>query len=182
MAHIIHRLQGDHRNITRILDLLEKQLALFRQDRIPDFALMGDAMHYIVHYHDLFHHPGEDIVLQRLEERETAALELAEELRSQHSDLARSGKAFLKALQGAESEGMVSRDALEASASGYIGALRAHIRKEEDEFFPLALRALGAADWEAVHAALTFAEDDPVFGAQIAARYQALYDYLAQSR
>ena len=71
---IIDELSEDHGNIARILNLLEAQLAAFRADRDPDYTLMSDAMHYIIHYQDLFHHPKEDIMLGKLTTRDPGVM------------------------------------------------------------------------------------------------------------
>jgi hemerythrin-like domain-containing protein len=182
MSDIIARLRKDHSNIDKILTLLEGQLGVFRRGSVPDYALMIDAMRYLVQYHDLFHHPREDVLLGRLGERHASARPIVDELGRQHASLAQGGKLVLESLQGVESEEIISRDALASQCRDYITLLRRHMRQEEAELFPLALNELDRRDWDAIAAATTAQAQDPVFGGEVAAEYRGLYHYLVQQR
>ena len=179
MRTIIDELTKDHANISRIITLLEVQLAAFHVDRHPDYTLMSDAMHYMIHYQDLFHHPKEDAVLVKLLTRQASARPVTDELSKQHAELAQKGKQFLELLLSVESEEMVTRTALESSGREYVALLRAHIAKEESELFPRALAALDNADWRDIDEQMA-SRHDPVFGGSVEQEYRALYDYLKQ--
>ncbi len=180
MPSIVERLHADHAHFARVLSLLEQQLVEFKKDKVPNYALMMDAMHYLMHYSDEFHHPNEDILLHVLKEREPAT-PVVDELTQQHIVLAEQGRRFFDCLQRADSDAVVLRRELERSGYEYIALLRRHMDTEEKEAFPLALRALGAEDWSAIDAAVNL-QVDPVFGDSVAQEYQALYDYLADQR
>jgi hemerythrin-like domain-containing protein len=177
MSNIVERLHKDHVHIARVLNVLEQQLAEFHKDKIPNYALMMDAMHYLMHYCDEFHHPNEDILLGALKKRKPAT-PVADELTQQHIVLADKGRRFFDCLQRADSEEMIARQALEKSGYDYVGLLREHMHKEENDAFPLALRALRAEDWHAIDAAVKL-HADPVSGESVAEEYRALYNYLA---
>ena len=179
MPGIIEELTKDHANISRIINLLEVQLAAFHADRHPDYSLMSDAMHYMIHYQDLFHHPKEDIVLEKLTTRDAAARPVINELSHQHVELAQRGKHFLELLLSVESEEMITRAALESAGRQYIALLRAHIQKEESELFPRALAVLHDDDWRVIDEQMA-TQHDPVFGGSVEQEYLALYDYLKQ--
>ena len=176
---VIDELSREHANIARIINLLEEQLAVFRADRHPDYALMSDAMHYMIHYQDLFHHPKEDIVLGKLMTRDPVARPIIDELSHQHAELAEKGKHFLELLLSVESEEMITRAALESAGQQYIELLRSHIRKEESELFPRALAALHNDDWRDIDSQVT-SQQDPIFGESVEQEYRVLYDYLKQ--
>ncbi len=180
MSDIIERLRKDHVHFARVLNLLEQQLAEFRTDKIPGYALMMDAMHYLMHYSDEFHHPIEDILMGALKKREPTT-PVADELTQQHSVLAEKGRRFFDYLQRADSEAMILRQALETSGYEYVGLLREHMHKEENDAFPLALRTLRTEDWRAIDAALKL-QADPVFGESVAEEYRTLYNYLTGRR
>lgn len=180
MSNIIERLHKDHTHFGRVLGVLERQLAEFHKDKIPNYALMMDAMHYLMHYSDELHHPNEDILLRVLKEREPAT-PVVDELTQQHGVLAEKGRRFFECLQRADSEAMILRQTLETSGYEYVDLLRAHMHKEENEAFPLALRALRAEDWRAIEAAVKL-KVDPVFGESVAEEYRALYNYLADQQ
>jgi hemerythrin-like domain-containing protein len=179
MPSIIDELSEDHANIARIVNLLEAQLAAFHADKYPDYALMSDAMHYMIHYQDLFHHPKEDIVLGKLTTRDAGARAVIEELSRQHAELADKGKRFFELLLSVESEEMIARDTLESAGRDYIALLRAHMQKEESELFPRAMAALHDNDWRDIDEQMT-SKQDPIFGGSVEQEYSALYDYLKQ--
>ena len=52
---------ADHVNFGRLLNLLEKQLALFDTGASPDYDLMLDILYYMTHYADVVHHPKGDL-------------------------------------------------------------------------------------------------------------------------
>jgi hemerythrin-like domain-containing protein len=176
---IIDELSKDHANITRIINLLEVQLVAFHADSHPDYTLMSDAMHYMIHYQDLFHHPKEDSMLAMLATRDPGAYPIIDELSREHAELAEKGKQFLELLLSVESEEMITRAALESAGQQYIALLRGHIRKEESELFPRALTALKNDDWRDINEQVT-ARQDPIFGGSVEQEYRALYDYLKQ--
>lgn len=179
MHSLIDQLSKDHANINRIINLLEVQLAAFHADRHPDYTLMSDAMHYMIHYQDLFHHPKEDVVIAKLMARQASARPVIDELSKQHVELAQSGKHFLELLLSVESEEMITRAALESAGRQYIALLRAHIEREESELFPRALATLHDDDWRDIDEQMA-SRHDPVFGGPVEQEYRALYDYLKQ--
>jgi hemerythrin-like domain-containing protein len=179
MSSIIDELSKDHANISRIINLLEVQLAAFHADKQPDYILMSDALRYMINYQDLFHHPKEDMVLGKLTIRDGAARPVIEEFSRQHGELAQKGKRFLELLLSVESEEMIPRDALESAGREYIALLRAHVGKEESELFPRALAALHDDDWRDIDRQMA-SKEDPIFGGSVEQEYRALYDYLKQ--
>ena len=69
MARVLDDLHEDHKNIARVLALLNHELETLADAHSPDYELVEDIMRYVTGYPDTQHHPTEDIVFQRLEER-----------------------------------------------------------------------------------------------------------------
>ena len=61
MTNDIDKLQSEHTDFAKLLDLLEAQIGLFHRGEQPDYNLMLDIFYYMTHYPDRFHHPKEDL-------------------------------------------------------------------------------------------------------------------------
>ena len=73
MPRAIAQLQLDHRNMTRLLDLLRRELDAYRAGQALDVDLLGSIMEYSLHYPDLCHHPLENLIYEKLVQRDPAA-------------------------------------------------------------------------------------------------------------
>lgn len=175
MSEIMNQLKTDHRNISRLLDLLDEQLAAVHRETIVDFELMHDIMEYMTHYPDRVHHPMEDLVFQRLQRHDPDAGPILERLEREHRGLAEKGSAFFEALRQVVDGAMVERKEIEAQGKDYVEFLRKHMAYEDAEAFPLAERNLEDEDW--VFVATSLAErTDPVFGPIVADQFRELFE------
>ncbi len=175
MSEVIKRLNAEHRNIAKLLDLLEAELAIFHTGEQPDFELMLDVMDYLTHYPDTFHHPKEDLVFGRLRQLDGSSHHIVEKLLKEHESLAREGIEFRNALRGmVNDEALMLRDTLEHLGTHYAEALRSHLYTEEVQVFPLALEVLKPSDWKEIDERIN-QRDDPLFGAAVAVEFQDLF-------
>ena len=60
MSEIILRLQDEHTNISRILDLIEQEMTVFDAGDVADFHLLQEIMDYYLDYPEACHHLKED--------------------------------------------------------------------------------------------------------------------------
>ena len=60
MFEVMRQLHEDHERVARLLDLMDEQISAIQAAARADFELMLNAMHYILHYADEFHHPREE--------------------------------------------------------------------------------------------------------------------------
>lgn len=174
MCEILERLNADHRNMARLLVLLEYELSVLQADGDPDIALMRDAMHYLTHYSDRFHHPVEDRVFDRAQDQVPALRELVGRLRRDHVQLAEDGRALYEVLMEVQSDVAVRRDVLITLAEHYITSQRAHMDLEEGQLFPLARRHLDGAWWSALVDEVD-SKRDPLFGRMLEQEYRYLH-------
>jgi hemerythrin-like domain-containing protein len=173
MARVLDDLHEDHKNIARVLALLNHELETLANTHSPDYELVEDIMRYVTGYPDTHHHPTEDIVFQHLKERapETAA-DIAAIL-AEHHRLVEAGTKFLKAIEAVEHEAMMPRTRLLALGRAYAELLEGHMDSEEGNLFPRARAQLTEADWEAI-AAEVEARPDPLFGPARQAEFRNL--------
>ncbi len=162
MAQLLERLQQDHRNLTSLLNVFEEQVDVFEGGGRPDYDLMIASMSYFLNYPDLFHHPCEDRIHERMKTSAPAAAETVGDLSWQHEALAGLVRRLASAVDQIINEAEVSRDAVSELAREFLKRYRHHIRQEDNVFFPAAEVSLSAEDWAAIEEEME-AIEDPVF-------------------
>ena len=178
MPNVIRQLQIDHEHVARLLDFLAEQNQKHRSGDTPDYALMRDVMHYMVHYPDMFHHPKEDLVFARLRQRDACTHEALDRLLGEHKTIVSDGAALLTTLKALVGTAPTPPPALVLRIDGYVGALRNHMNLEEEEIFPLARLLLSRRDWQDIAGAIELIED-PIFGQVVSDDYRRLHASLA---
>ncbi len=171
----IEQLKLDHRNMARLLDLVQSELESMRAGEPPDFDLLHSVMEYALHYPDICHHPKEDVIYRRLVRRDQSAEQRVGDLMKEHAHLAELTRKLAAALHNVAQDVEVPRAWLENLVEEYIGSNRRHIAAEEQRFFPLALVTLSDEDWQEIDASAV-SKDDPLFGGRLAGQYRGLYD------
>ena len=180
MTSDIDKLQMEHSEFTKLLDLLEAQIALFHHGEQPDYDLMLDVFYYMTHYPDRFHHPKEDLAFARLAERDPEIRAKVDELARLHRVIAQSGSRFVDNLDAAVAGAMLTRESVEIPALEYVALYRGHMKLEEHELFPIAREKLRDEDWAEINAAMGSGED-PLFGRKLDERYRAIRDEIARN-
>lgn len=179
MSEVMNRLRQEHRNIIKLLDALEHQLAIFDTAETPDYDVLAGIGKYFTGFPDRCHHPKEDLIFRKLRERAPEAAEIVGDLEAEHERIGTLARHFREAIQNVLGEVEVSRDAFDTVARHFIRDQRRHLQMEEERFFPLAVEKLTPGDWAEIDARITD-EDDPVFGSDAAAEFAALRNDLLQ--
>ncbi len=177
MSRVIDQLHRDHQNASRLLDILDEYLLALPAQSTLDHIRMLDVMRYMTDYPDLFHHPREDLVLQRLVKRDPQAREAAHDILEEHQLIAEKGKRFWQRLRAAVHLPDIATGELAEHGHEYVTTMRHHMRKEESLIFPRAQEVLTATDWTEVEDTMA-ARGDPLFGEEVEAEYEALYHYI----
>lgn len=172
----IQKLLRDHGNMARLLDVLQEEMDHCRETNRADFQVLSRIMDYVLTFPELRHHPREDLILQRLQKRNPAAARQAEAIMTEHQELAALARKLSAALHNLQHGVEMQRDWFEALVRACIKANREHMRKEEDQYFPLALQALDPVDWRHLDGDPLDSKVDPLFGDRIDTEYQALHD------
>ena len=63
---VIERLSREHRNIEKLLAVLERELEVFDLGDRPDYEVIRAVISYFEVYPEVYHHPQEDLVFARL--------------------------------------------------------------------------------------------------------------------
>jgi hemerythrin-like domain-containing protein len=173
VSEILAALRQDHRNLGQLLAAVERQLARFDQGGDPDYDILQGVLDYCLTYPDLYHHPKEDLVYDRLRRRDPAAAAAIGDLQAEHRTLAEATRRFGSALRSVLQEAEFPRKAFDRIARAFLESYRRHMAMEEGTFFPAALAHLTADDWAAIDAKMK-AQKDPVFSGAGESRYAAL--------
>lgn len=153
MKELIDTLTRHHRNFERLLDIVETEVKVLENGGQPDYVLLRNIMLYLTRYAVPFHNPAEVAIGARLLEKEPAQQDLIRRLQEQQETVRRSGPALLSELDAVEAGAFILRAQIGAPGRVYAGALRRHMRMEEEELFPVARRRFGAKDWNRVTSA-----------------------------
>jgi len=172
-AKIIDVLLAEHRNIKKLLYVLEQELDAFDRSHSPDYEIMQAIIQYFLDYPEGYHHPKEDILFEKLKLRDAAIAKRIGDVEDEHElETARLQK-FAQAVSDVLAGREVLRQTFHDIVHEFITYQRAHMDKEEVMLFPAALRALKAEDWADIDARLGN-RADPLFDGQSLKKYQAL--------
>src|SRR5579859_5248159 len=84
MATIIDLLREEHRDIDKLLTVLEEELAVFDRQERPDYEVIQAAIAYFQDYPDCCHHPKEDMIFEKLKARDPVAAQSVGDLEAEH--------------------------------------------------------------------------------------------------
>lgn len=177
MNRVVDSIRQDHVNLAKLLNAVERQLALFDKGETPDYDIIRGVADYCLNYPDLYHHPKEDVIFQHLRRRDPLVVQQVGNLDAEHQALAALTRHFADAVHNVLRDAEVSREAFDKAARDFLGTYRAHMRKEEEVFLPAAERALDEADWREVEAQMA-QHEDPVFGPGGEKRFKELRQHI----
>jgi len=178
MASALAMWHAEHVDYSRLLDVLEEELAAFHEGRSPNYGLMLDVVSYLRHFPDRFHHPREDAAFARLVERDLKLELPINRVLQEHRVIAAAGEELLKRLNELVDGALIPRETLEAAAAVYLVYYRHHLATEEREILPRAAKMLTPDDWRIVASAVS-STPDPLFGAGFEERYRELRKRIA---
>lgn len=173
MTVMLDRLQEDHRNFARLLDVLENQLAIFERGEQPDYDVLTAIAGYFTGFPDRCHHPKEDLILGRLRERYPAAADVIGDLAAEHHTIDTLASDFRDAVQNVLNEVEIARTEFGGILRHFIDEQRRHMKIEQDRFFPVALEVMTPDDWSELET-MAGNERDALFDAEITDEFDAL--------
>jgi hemerythrin-like domain-containing protein len=173
MTEIIDILRQDHRNIEKLLRVLERELAVFDCSDRPDYEVLQAVISYFMDFPDACHHPKEDLIYAKLKARDPARAVAVGDIEAEHLEGARRLRRVALAVEEVLGDQDLLRDDVDHIVRDFIGHERQHMAKEEHVLFPAALSALQSADWAEV--ALQLADRyNPLNQTSLDEKYDAL--------
>jgi len=147
MATIIDLLREEHRDIDKLLVVLEEELAIFDRQERPDYEVIQAAIAYFQDYPDCCHHPKEDMIFEKLKARSPSAAERVGDVKVEHRQEAERLQRLADAVRHILLDQKIPRQAFDAVMHDFIGHQRRHMSFEERVLFPAALSVLPGEDW-----------------------------------
>lgn len=173
MPETLDSLRQDHRNFSRLLTILEQELALFDRAERPDYDILQAVIDYFREYPERCHHPKEDVVMRRLAHVDPDAAQKVGDLESEHQENTRRVENAAQAIQNVLNEQEIPRETVENVIRSFIADQRRHMSMEEDRFFPVARERLSDEDWAAVDREAV-EHEDPIFEGTVEDRFREL--------
>jgi hemerythrin-like domain-containing protein len=170
---IIDFLRREHRNIEKLLLVLERELSIFDRGERPDYEVIRAVISYFEVYPEVYHHPQEDLVFAKLRTRDPAAAAKVGDLASEHQKGGERLRRVAHALGNVLADREVLRQNVDTIIRDFIEHERRHIMMEDRDFFPAAVEALRPSDWTEIASAVT-GQKDPLFSDVVEARFNAL--------
>lgn len=140
MTKLYEQLREDHRNLVRVLDVLERQVALYdtreeENTNTPDISLILDIMDYIQHYPDRFHHPLEEASFDYLISQGQGNQAAMEAIRTEHEALSASASKLRTLLNSIRLGEPVALTQLHDALNSFHNLQLAHLKYEEKTVF-----------------------------------------------
>src|SRR5271169_5469075 len=122
---IIERLSQEHRNIERLLAILERELEVFDRGDRPDYEVIRAVISYFGVYPEVYHHPQEDLVFAKLRTRDPVAAERVGHLAREHQK----GSARLRRVAHAVDNVLADHEVLRQNVDIIVRDFIAHERR-----------------------------------------------------
>ena len=170
MSRALDIIRNEHRSIAAVLENLRRLARNGGQVPRVNAAIFGAMVNYLENFANLIHHPKEDEylfapLLQRSDRAET----LIAGLERDHAESDRALEGLRKSYARLEAAGDAGLPAFAREVEAFARAYYEHMRKEEEQLFPLAEQLLTPGDWAALDRA--FEENrDPIATGELKVR------------
>lgn len=168
-------LHQEHINLAKLLDLLREKLFSIRGEKPISYQLLKDILCYMSEVSDQRHHPKEELIYDYYLKYRCDDPALGEQLKSEHQQIVESGSALREMVEMILMDTVIPLDQFAARLEQFIVLQQRHMDFEEGQIFPALREALTEDDWRHLeHNWLYLTSDDPLFGREVAERYQEL--------
>jgi hemerythrin-like domain-containing protein len=173
MSRLIEILLKEHRNIEKLLRVLEQELDVFDRPESPDYEILQAVVEYFQDYPESYHHPKEDIVFEKLKLRDPSAVARIGDVEAEHQLEAKRLRRFAQAINDILAGREYPRQSFHNVVRDFIDHQRQHMHKEEQLLYPAAIKGLRAEDWAEIESRLNNRKD-PLFDGVAEKKFDAL--------
>ena len=174
-------LRRDHSHMRSVLMLVAHQLDHLEEYGAADYVLLANALYYMCKFPSHVHHPKEDLIFQRLSERDSTWKGEVDKLLAQHGEIYTLEDELMERVLDHPPAGSEAVRELLDKGRRYLQLQRQHSETEERLLFPQAEIALTAKDWAGIGSHIREV-DDPLFGRHATGRYRMLYEHLMRDQ
>jgi len=147
MVEIIEILRQEHRNIEKLLSVLEQELSVFARGERPDYEVVGAIIEYFKQYPDSCHHPKEDIIYEKFKALNPGRAASITDLQGEHREGAERLRRVARIIDEVINDQDLLRESVEQIVRDFIDSERKHIALEDEIIFPAIVETLKAGDW-----------------------------------
>ena len=178
MSKILDKLHNDHKNFSKLIVFLEKQLCLLEDCESSDIVTTLNAIKYMKQYPDVVHHPLENIVFEYYLKHHQQVRKEVQHLLEEHQEMPMLTDRLLTTLEAVLADEPQDRQILCDNLRAYISVQKEHMNQEEASVYPVLNSTLDDQDWENIKSELAEVED-PLFGQQVEQSYRALLQHIS---
>jgi hemerythrin-like domain-containing protein len=176
---VIEILRQEHRNIEKLLLVLEQELNVFARGDRPDYEVVHAIIAYFQVYPDAYHHPLEDEVFEKLKARDSAAAAKIGDLAADHRRGAERLRRVAEAVETVLADQELLRQTVNDIIRDFIEQERRHMAMEERNFFPAAIKALQLQDWGEIASRMTD-QSDPLFNEVVEEKFDVVRRHILE--
>jgi hemerythrin-like domain-containing protein len=136
MVEIIDILGEEHRNIEKLLRVMEQELSVFDRGERPDYEVFGAVIEFFKKYPDSCHHPKEDIIYEKFKTRDPDRTASIADLQAEHREGAVRLRRVAQAIDAVLNDQEVLRESVDRIVRDFIEDERRHIALEDEVIFP----------------------------------------------
>ncbi len=175
-------IRDEHGALSAMLRSLSMLLAEHRRHgSLPDFSVLRAMLFYVDEFPEKLHHTKEsELLFPKLRERCPQVAGVLERLDRDHARGEKAIRDLEHDLLAFEVLGESRRAAFEQAVERYIDFYLGHMRVEEEEVLPRALKHLSKEDWAELDAAF-LANRDPLTGHEPTDLYRPLFSKIVQN-
>ncbi len=148
MTRMIELLRGEHRDIERLLIVLEDEVGVFDRRERPDYDVIEAIISYFQDYPDCCHHPKEDMIFGKLKARDPSAAKSVGDVEAEHRQETDRLDRVARVVRNVLLDREVARQTLSDVMRDFIDHQRIHMAMEERTLFPAAASTLRPEDWQ----------------------------------
>ena len=156
MVEVIDILRQEHRNIEKLLRVMEQELVVFDRGERPDYEVFEAILEFFKMYPDTCHHPKEDIIYEKFKTCDPGRAASVADLQAEHREGAVRLRRVAQAIDNVLNDQELLRESVDRIVRDFIDNERKHIALEDEVIFPAILDTLQPADWADI--ALTLAD------------------------
>ena len=154
MTEILDILREEHRNIEKLLLVLERELCVFNSAERPDYHVVQSVIEYFQDYPDCCHHPKEDVIFEKLKARNPTAAASVGNLEAEHGKGSKRLQRVARTVESILADRDILRQSVDEIIRDFIDHERQHMAMEERVFFPAVIDVLQPQDWAEIYASL----------------------------
>jgi hemerythrin-like domain-containing protein len=175
-------IRDEHGALSAMLRSLSMLLAEHRRHgSLPDFSVLRAMLFYVDEFPEQLHHTKEsELLFPKLRARCPEVAPVLDKLDRDHARGEKAIRDLEHDLLAFEVLGEPRRAAFEQAVERYIEFYLSHMRIEEEEVIPLAVKSLTAQDWAELDTAF-LANRDPLTGHEPTDQYRPLFTKIVQN-